>query len=87
MNTKYKIGDWIVFIGKEYSKRWKDLHGISLYGKVAKIIDIYNKLNIEDYVYLIKFIDSSHGNDNYWCSKNDITLYKDFYKLKKLIEG
>jgi len=89
---KYKIGDWIVFTDKEFSKWWKEKKGISLYGKIGKIIDTdYN-----NWPYLIEFKENIHGisgdgkaKDNHciWCNDKEITLYKDYFKLKKFIEG
>ena len=90
---KYKIGDWIVYIDKERSKWWKDLKGISLYGKIGKIIDIYKSDRFIP--YLIEFKEYINGHDGIgkgknghcsWCSKQEITSL-DRLKLKKLLEG
>jgi len=90
---KYKIGDWIVFTDKEYSKNWKKLRGISLYGKAAKIIYIHNN---KYYPYSIEFKENIKGHTSNekgknghcsWCDEKKITLYKDYFKLKKLLEG
>ena len=91
---KYKIGDWIVFIDKEWSNDWKKEPGISLYDKIGKIIDINKKYNL----YLIEFKEYINGYDGEgkgkdghclwcWCNDKEITLYKDYFKLKKLLEG
>ena len=90
---KYKIGDWIVYIDKEWSKRRKELKGISLYEKIAKIIYI----DSDSWPYLIEFKENINGHtgngrgkEGYclWCTtKQEITLYKDYFKLKKFIEG
>ena len=91
---KYKIGDWIVFINKEFSKWWKGKKGISLYGKIAKIIYIgYNNKYIYYLVEFKEYINGYSGNgrgkDEHcsWCEDIEITLYKDYFKLKKFIEG
>ena len=93
---KYKIGDWIVFTDKEGSKRWKEFHGISLYGKIGKITDI-DKSEIPYIIEFKEFIDDYNGYYSYYgkgkdshcrrCHKNQISLYKDFYKLKKLLQN
>ena len=90
---KYKIGDWIVFIDKEWSNHWKEIYGISLYGKIGKIIDI-NRITVWPYLIEFKeFIDGTSGrgkgkNGNCrWCHEKQISLYKDYFKLKKFIEG
>ena len=89
---KYKINDWIVYNNKEWSNHWKEIYGISLYGKIGKIIDISKKYNL----YLIEFKEfigscngDGKGKDGHclWCRKKEITLYKDYFKLKKFIEG
>ena len=82
---KYKIGDWIVFIDKERSKWWKKEHGISLYDKIGKIIDINKKYNL----YLIEFkeyIKSYGGNGTLWCLETSITSF-DQLKLKKFLSN
>jgi len=87
---KYKIGDWIVYIDKNYSKWWKEQSGISLYGKIGKIIGIDN----DSLRYLIEFkefIDShdsnGKGKDGHcqWCVDIEI-ISLDQLKLKKLLE-
>jgi len=89
---EYKIGDWIVYIDKERSKWWKEI-GVFLYGKIGKIIDI-NKTH--SFSYLVEFKEFIHGYSGngkgkkgycLWCRKKEITLYKDYFKLKKFIEG
>ena len=91
---KYKINDWIVFIDKKISKWRKKDYGISLYGKIGKIIDIdYNNKYI---YYLVEFKEYINGYDGEgkgkdehcrFCIDKEITLYKDYFKLKKLLEG
>ena len=89
---KYKIGAWVVYINKQWSKWWKKTYGISLYGKIGKIIDIDNP----HLSYLIEFKEYINGHDGRgkgkngncsWCDEKRLSLYKDFYKLKKFIEG
>ena len=92
MKKDFKINDWIVFTDKEFSKWWKEKKGISLYGKIGKIIDIDNP----HLSYLIEFKEFINGHDGdgkgkdghcCWCDEKRLSLYKDFYKLKKFIEG
>ena len=90
---KYRVGEWIVFTNKKWISIWKEPKiEISLYGKIAKII--YIDKNYESYLIEFKeFINGHTGNgrgkEGYclWCTKQEITLYKDYFKLKKFIEG
>jgi len=92
---KYKIGDWIVYTDKEFSNKWKKDYGFSLYGKIGKIIDIEKYCNLP-LPYLLEFKGFINGHSGYrkgrdghcqWCMDKEITLYKDYFKLKKFIEG
>jgi len=87
---KYKIEDWIVYTDKKWSNQRKKKRGISLYGKIGKIIDIdYNNKYI---YYLVEFIGSPSvirkGKKGYceWCEDKEI-ISLDQLKLKKLLEG
>jgi len=89
---KYKIGDWIVFIDKEWSNKWKKTIGFYLYGKIGKIIYIENNNNLP---YFIKFkigdcpyeaLRGEREDHCWWCHENWITSF-DQLKLKKLLEG
>jgi len=90
---KYKIGDWIVYIDKEWSKWWKDLHGVSLYGKIAKIIHIDNNKYYHYSLEFKEFIYGHNGNRKgreghcLWCCKEKEFISLDQLKLKKLIRG
>ena len=88
---KYKIGEWIVYTDKEFSNKWKQYYEAFLYGKIGKIIDIDKNV----WPYLIEFKEFVNGHDGdgkgkdghcWGCEEKEITLYKDFYKLKKFIE-
>jgi len=81
MINKYKIDDWIVFIDKEISNKLKNEIGFSLYGKIGKIIDKYNSMYLVDLGY-------RKGENGYciWYSAKFIILYKDYFKLKKLMQ-
>jgi len=88
----YKVGDWVIYIDKENSNEWKEEFGISLYKKIAKIIEIGN------YAYLTEFKDPI-GNTPYdgegkgkighcrWSSKRRVKLAIDHLKFKKWIKG
>ena len=89
---KYKIGDWIVYTNKKWSSIWKEHSEISLYGKIGKIIGIDN----ESLPFLIEFKENINGYDGsgkgkdkhcQWCKDKEITLYKDYFKLKKLLQS
>jgi len=54
---KYKIGDLVIITNKKYSDYWKKSTGISLYGKLAKII------NIKDDDYLFEFKENINGHN------------------------
>jgi len=89
---KYKIGDWIVYVSKKNSDWWKEYSRISLYGKIAKIIYIdknYESYLIEFKEFIYSYDGDGKGEDGhcYWCEEKEITLYKDYFKLKKFIEG
>ena len=94
---KYKINDWIVYNNKEWSNHWKEIYGISLYGKIGKIIYIDIDKNANRDPYLIEFKDFIDSHDRYygigkyghcyWGHEEEFTLYKDYFKLKKFIEG
>jgi len=92
MNNKYKIGNWIVYIDKEWSNFWKKMYGISLYGKIGKIIDInknYESYLIEFKEFINSYTSNRRGKEGYglWGTKQEITLYKDYFKLKKLLNS
>jgi len=54
MKREYKIGDIVIFTDKKYSDWWEDYdYGVSLYKKVAKIIDIDKRDN--HIPYLLEF--------------------------------
>ena len=87
---KYKIGEWIIYNNKKWKNYWKKTYGISLYGKIAKIIDISDSLYLIEFKEFIYSYDGDgKGKDGHclWCRKKEITLYKDYFKLKKFIEG
>jgi len=94
MNRDYKVGDWVIWINKKQSVYWKEMKGISLYGKLAKIIYI-NKYN----VFLLEYKDyvggysvggySGEGKDGHcwFCLDEDFELAIDSLKFKKWIKG
>jgi len=55
---EYKIGDEVIFIDKEFSTMWEGVTKISLYGKAAKIINIYEEKD----TYLLEFKDPIGSN-------------------------
>jgi len=86
----YKIGDWVIWIDKKHSNDWKQYCKITLYKKVAKIIDI------DDSEYLLEFkehIDSGTGWENgkkghcIWCENHKFKLAINYLKFKKWIKG
>jgi len=89
---KYKIGDWIIFIDKEMSDKFRNSTGISLYKKLAKIIYI-----IPDNEYLLEFKDpigNDHNGDGRgkkghcgWCVKSEFKSAINHLKFKKWIKG
>jgi len=99
MDRDYKVGDWVIYMNKMESDKRKGLCGISLYGKIAKIIHI-------DITYLLEFKDWIDGHDGseslkkrkekgkgksghcYWAlSKKEIKPAIDHLKFKKWIKG
>jgi len=87
---KYKIGDWIIYTDKKHSNEWKKTYGISLYGKIGKIIYIDKNLY---WPYTIEFKEFINGHDGRrkgkkgyceWCEDKEI-ISLDQLKLKKLI--
>ena len=88
---KYKIEDWIVYTDKKWSNQRKKKRGISLYGKIGKIIYIDNT-HLPYLVEFKEFIGSPSvirkGKKGYceWCEDKEI-ISLDQLKLKKLLEG
>jgi len=89
MNRDYKIND-IVYTDKLESSYWNRDGSSSLYGKIAKIIDINNE------VYTLEFKKYIAGHDGYgkgkkgycWnCSNRCFKLAIDHLKFKKWIKG
>jgi len=88
---KYKIGDWVIYTDKDYSNNWKKQYGISLYGKIAKIIHIERELDI---LYLLNFKEyinsfrKTKGKSGHciWCKHFEIK-FLDSLKFKKWIKG
>jgi len=89
---EYKIGDIVIWIDKGFSDAWKENHGISLYGKIAQIIDINTKYNH----CLLEFKENINGKDGYrrgkkghcwWSKLNTIEYAIDHLKFKKWVKG
>jgi len=85
----YQIGDWVIYIDKKLNDHWKTWKGISLYGKIAKIVDIrkYNIYTLE----FKEFINSEHNGYGkgknghcYLCIKTQF-MSLEHLKLKKLL--
>ena len=83
---KYKIGDWIIYNNKEWSNKWKNYKGISLYGKIGKIIDKEKTYKCPYLVKFKKYIKSYGGNGTLWCLETSITSF-DQLKLKKFLSN
>jgi len=93
MNRDYKKGDVVIWIDKEASDYWKRSRGISLYGKIAKIMTFDKSENI----YALKFkdwINSDILGNSYTKNGYGLESYKEGFKLaidhlkfKKWIKG
>jgi len=93
---EYKIGDLVIYINKMFSDYWEKKKGVSLYRKLAKIIDIDNDNSLP---YLLEFKEWVNGHDGHgskikgkkghcwWCSENEFKLAIDYLKFKKWIKG
>jgi len=94
----YKIGDWVIFTNKEYSDWWEKENGVSLYGRLAKIVDIDKIVDINKiYEYEIEFKEGINSKWNefgegksghwLWCDKDEFKYAIDHLKFKKWIKG
>ena len=89
---KYKIGEWIIYNNKKWKNYWKKTYGISLYGKIGKIIDISKN---SYFSYLIEYKEFIHGTSGdgrgkeghcRWFNEKEISSL-DQLKLKKLVQS
>jgi len=93
---EYKVGDIVIWIDKRVSNRQKKEYGVSLYGKLAKIIYIDKPDNL-DKEYFLEFKDHIKGFGGIgkvkgkeghcmWCSFSQIKSV-DHLKFKKWVKG
>jgi len=88
----YKIDDWVIYIDKENSNKWKKEFGISLYGKIAKIIYFYFDSTNNNYNYVLEFKESIRGKGEgieghcNWCNCFEFKSI-DHLKFKKWVKG